>query len=85
MDIWSAGAICTLVFSGLAFAALCGLTYLVWKKREMQALKIKSPTLLTIFLIANIATVVLLSLVQLNLELYYSSGAATRAGLRDAA
>jgi hypothetical protein len=51
----------------------------------MQALKIKSPTLLTIFLIANTATVVLLTLVQLNLELYYSFGVAKRAGLITAA
>jgi hypothetical protein len=85
MDTWSAGAICTLVFSGFVFAGLCALAYLVWKRREMQALKIKSPTLLTIFLIANIATVVLLTLVQLNLELYYSFGVAKRAGLITAA
>ena len=71
-------------FLGIGFCSSLRTNIPSVEKKRDEALKIKSPTLLTIFLIANIATVVLLSLVQLNLELYNSSGA-TRAGLRDAA
>ena len=60
---WSAGAVCTLVASGVSVIGLGYLTALVWKRREMQALKIKSPTLLTLFLIANITTITFLCLV----------------------
>lgn len=44
---------------------------MVLRRKEMQPLKIKSPTLLAIFLVANMLTVVLLMLIMINVEECY--------------
>ena len=49
--------------------ALTILAVMVFKRREIQPLKLKSPQLLTLFLVGNVLTVVFLALIQLNVEL----------------
>jgi membrane-associated HD superfamily phosphohydrolase len=61
-------ALITLIVSIATIVGLTLLAIMVYSRREVQPLKIKSPTLLTLFIIANILTVALLCLVQLNIE-----------------
>jgi hypothetical protein len=55
--------ITTTIVSVVVFTTLLTLAVQVFKHRHEQPLKIKSPTLLTLFLIANCITVVLLMIV----------------------
>ena len=66
---WSAGAALTLIASIIAASAVGAIAYMVYKRRELQPLKIRSPTLLTLFLIGNTCTIVLMFIVQMNVEL----------------
>jgi hypothetical protein len=52
--------------------ALGALTTLVLKRKEIQPLKIKSPLLLAIFLVANMITIVLIMFVMINVEVCYA-------------
>lgn len=61
-------AIAAIVVTFIVMIALTALTVVVIKKKDNQALKIKSPLLLIIFMCANIVSVVLLCLVYLNAE-----------------
>jgi hypothetical protein len=62
------GSIVVIVVSALVVIALSVLAVFVRIQREVQPLKIKSPTLLFVFLIANIAFVALICLIQINAE-----------------
>jgi hypothetical protein len=60
---------------------------MIYKRRDLQSLKIRSPSLLTLFLIGNVFTILLLFLVQENVELAFTGassdawvGAADTAG-----
>lgn len=66
---WSAGAAFTLIASFLAATAIAATALVLYKKRGLQPLKIRSPSLLTMFLIGNVLTILLLFLVQFNSEL----------------
>lgn len=63
---WTAHAVFTLIVSLTSVFGLSVLTFFVFKRKDMQPLKIKSPQLLTLFLMANITSIVLLMLIQLN-------------------
>lgn len=56
------------IFASIVVVALLLLTFAVFKQRELQPLKIKSPRLLIITLVANILFVVLMSLIEINAE-----------------
>jgi hypothetical protein len=64
--------------------ALGALTTLVVKRKEIQPLKIKSPLLLAIFLVANMITIVLIMFVMINVEVCYAK-ASCNSGLRSLA
>jgi hypothetical protein len=66
---WSAGAAFTLIASFLATSVIAATTLVLYKKRELQPLKLRSPLLLTMFLIGNVFSILLLFLVQFNFEL----------------
>jgi hypothetical protein len=66
---WSAGAAFTLIASLLATSVIAATTLVLYKKRELQPLKLRSPLLLTMFLIGNVFSILLLFLVQFNFEL----------------
>jgi hypothetical protein len=65
MDAQAILAIIAAVFSTLWYLVL---TALVVLRKEHQPLKLKSPMLLTIFLLGNIATIVLITLIYINAE-----------------
>lgn len=61
-------AIIAIVVTLLSVIALAVLMFYVLKRKDMQALKIKSPTLLAVFLGADILSIILLLIVYLNTE-----------------
>ena len=65
---WDNNAIVVLVIGTFCTAGLLLLASMVLKRKEIQPLKLRSPKLVSLFLIGNICTVVLLTLVQLNAE-----------------
>ena len=71
---WSASATLITIATVLSLLILGGITFLVFKRKEMQPLKIKSPQLLAIFLVGNMVTVLLLFIVSINVEVCYADG-----------
>ena len=53
----------TIVFSTIAILALATLGYGVYMKANVQPIKIKSPKLILLFIIANILAILLLAIV----------------------
>jgi len=70
----SAGLVLITIGTIIGLSILGALTFLVIKRKEMQPLKIKSPQLLSIFLIGNIVTIIFLFFVSVNVEVYYMNG-----------
>lgn len=66
---WTAAAILTLILSLISVIFLAAMATILYLKRDLQPLKLKSPTLLVVFLIANIFTIALLCVIQMNVEL----------------
>lgn len=67
----SAGLVLITIGTIIGLSILGALTFLVIKRKEMQPLKIKSPQLLSIFLIGNIVTIIFLFFVSVNVEVCY--------------
>jgi hypothetical protein len=69
---WSLSATFVILSTLLTLVALGALTVLVFKRKEIQPLKIKSPLLLAIFLVGNMVTVLLIMFVMINVEVCYA-------------
>ena len=73
MDTTSTGTLNAQAILAIIAAVISTLWYLVLTafvvlRKEHQPLKLKSPMLLTIFLLGNIATIVLITLIYINAE-----------------
>lgn len=65
---YTQGSTVATIISCVVVIGLTVLAAFVLKRREIQPLKIKSPRLLFVTLIANVIFVVLMTLVQINAE-----------------
>ena len=68
-------AITEVIFAILALGFVATLTGFVFKLREVQPMKIKSPKLLILFLIGNMAAIVFITLIAVDAEVQKEAAA----------
>jgi hypothetical protein len=61
-------AITEVVVSTVLIVMLLAVSAVVFQKRQIQPLRLKSPSLLTLFMLANVATITFITIMAVNAE-----------------